>query len=140
MATAIDPASHGGGVQVGSDRNFGLVFAGAFAVIGLWPLVHHLSPRWWALVLALAFGVVAFAQPRWLHPLNVLWFRFGILLGRVVAPVVMGLVFFLCVAPIGLVMRLRGKDLLSLRRGAQKSYWVARDPPGPAPNTMTKQF
>jgi hypothetical protein len=140
MATAIDPASHGSEIKAGSDRSFGLVFAGVFAVIGLWPLVHHMPPRWWPLGLALVFGVLALAKAAWLHPLNVLWFRLGMLLARVVAPVVMGLVFFTCVTPIGLVMRMRGKDLLSLRRSGETSYWVVREPPGPAPATMTKQF
>lgn len=140
MATAIDPAPHGSDIKVGSDRSFGLVFAAVFAIVALWPLVHGHAPRWWALAIALGFGAVAMVKAAWLHPLNVLWFRLGMLLARVVAPVVMGLVFFLCVTPIGFIMRMRGKDLLSLHRSREASYWIVREPPGPEPGTMTKQF
>jgi hypothetical protein len=93
------------------------------------------------LAIAAAFGLAALAAPRMLHPLNALWFRLGLLLHRVVSPLVMGAVFFLCVTPIGLIMRMRGKDLLSLRReDGSRTYWVVRDPAGPDPATMTKQF
>jgi hypothetical protein len=141
MATAIDPTSHADEPAMGSDRNFGFVFAGVFAVIALWPLVGGHAPRWWGLAVGAVFALVALAKPAWLHPLNYLWFRFGTLLARVVAPVVMAAVFFLCVTPMGLIMRLMGKDLLSVRRaGEAKSYWIAREPPGPEPGTMKNQF
>jgi hypothetical protein len=87
------------------------------------------------------FGVVAVEVPWVLRPLNYVWFRFGLLLHRVVSPLVMGAVFFLCVLPIGILMRVARKDLLSLRRDATRdSYWIVRDPYGPDPETMKRQF
>jgi len=127
--------------QPGSDRNFGLVMAGAFAVLGALPLLHLARPHWWLLAVALAFAVLGLLAPRLLFPLNYVWFRFGLLLHRVISPIVIGAVFFLCVTPIGVIMRLLGKDVLSLRRRADlPSYWIVRDPPGPEPGTMTNQF
>ncbi|MDP6390627.1 MAG: SxtJ family membrane protein [Alphaproteobacteria bacterium] len=128
-------------VETSSDRSFGLVFAAVFAVIGLWPLVDGGAPRWWAIGVAAAVAAAAALRPAVLAPLNRLWTRFGLLLHRIVNPLVMGLLFFLVVTPTGLLMRLFGKDLLRLRRdAAAASYWIERDPPGPAPDTMKNQF
>jgi hypothetical protein len=125
----------------GSDRNFGLVMAAAAAIFGCLPLLRLAAPHWWLLVLAVVFAALALIIPRALHPLNYVWFRFGLLLHRVISPLVIGAVFFLCVTPIGVIMRLLGKDVLSLRRRADlASYWIVRDPPGPEPGTMTNQF
>lgn len=125
----------------GSDRNFGLVMAGAAVVLGCLPLLRGAPPHWWLLAIAVVFGALALLAPRALIPLNYLWLRFGLLLHRVVSPLVIGAVFFLCVTPIGLIMRLAGKDVLSLRhRDDLSSYWIVRDPPGPEPGTMTDQF
>src|ERR1700692_1669060 len=125
----------------GSDRNFGLVMAGAAAVLGSLPLLRGAPPEWCLLAVAIAFALLGLAAPRALFPLNYVWFRFGLLLHRVISPVVIGAVFFLCVTPIGLIMRLLGKDVLSLRRRADlPSYWIVRDPPGPTPGSMTDQF
>jgi hypothetical protein len=125
----------------GSDRNFGLVMAAAAAVFGCLPLLRLAAPHWWLIAVAVTFAAVALAVPRALHPLNYLWFRLGLLLHRVMSPLIIGAVFFLCVTPIGLIMRLFGKDVLSLRRRADlASYWIVRDPPGPEPGTMTNQF
>ena len=128
-------------VRPGSDRSFGLVMAAAAAIFGGLPLLRLAAPHWWLIGVAVAFAAFALAFPRALHPLNYVWFRFGLLLHRVVSPLVIGAVFFLCVTPIGLIMRLLGKDVLSLRRRADlASYWIVRDPPGPEPGTITKQF
>lgn len=128
-------------VKRGSERSFGLVFAGFFLVVGLFPLVRGGDGRWWAVGLALAFAAVALAAPRHLRPLNALWFRFGLALGRVVAPVVMAALYFLVVTPTGVLMRAVGKDPLRLRFDpSAKSYWIARDPPGPAPESLKNQF
>jgi len=128
-------------VRVGSDRSFGLVMAAAAAIFGGLPLLRLATPHWWLIGVAVAFAACALVYPRALHPLNYVWFRFGLLLHRVVSPLVIGAVFFLCVTPIGLIMRLFGKDVLSLRRRADlASYWIVRDPPGPEPGTMTNQF
>jgi hypothetical protein len=128
-------------LRPGSDRNFGLVMAGAAAIFGCLPLLRLASPHWWLLAVALVFAACALVVPRALHPLNYAWFRLGLLMHRVMSPLIIGAVFFLCVTPIGLIMRLFGKDVLSLRRRADlPSYWIVRDPPGPAPGTMTNQF
>ena len=127
--------------KVGSDRGFGLVFAGVFTLIGLWPALFGALPRWWALVIAAAFAIVTFVRPQALAPLKLLWFRFGLLLHAVVNPLVMALLFFLVVTPIALIMRLLGKRPLSLEiEPDAPSYWISRQPPGPAPDTMKQQF
>lgn len=134
-------------VEVGSERSFGLVFAVVFAIIGLWPLTGAFGDegagplRLWALGIAAVFVVLAFAAPKALKPLNLIWFKFGMLLHKIVNPLVMGLLFFVTVTPIALIMRIRGKDLLSMKFDPEAdSYWIERDPPGPAPETMSKQF
>ncbi len=128
-------------VRPGSDRSFGVVFAVVFAIIGCWPLLRGETPYWTILAIAAAFALAALVAPRLLRPLNWIWFRIGLLLHSVMSPLVMGAVFFLCVTPIGVVMRLLGKDVLALRRQAERStYWIVRDPPGPGPDTMKNQF
>jgi len=98
-------------------------------------------PRSWASAVAAGFALVALLAPRLLRPLNQAWFRFGMLLHRVVSPLVMGLLFFVTVTPIGLLMRLTGKDPLRLRFDpAADSYWIDREPPGPPPDSMRNQF
>jgi saxitoxin biosynthesis operon SxtJ-like protein len=125
----------------GSDRNFGLLFCGAFIVIGLWPLWHHHSIRWWALGLGLVFGVVGLAAPAVLAPLKRAWMKFGSLLGKVVSPIVMAVLLYIVVTPVGLLQRLFGRDPLLLARDPEaKTYWQFRNPPGPAPDSMTDQF
>jgi len=128
-------------VQGSSDRAFGLVFTGVFAVVGLWPLVSARPTRIWALCVAGAFLIAALVRPAVLAPLNRLWLRLGLLLQRITNPIVLGLLFFGTVLPIGLLMRLTGKNPLRLGfdRDAQ-SYWIERQPPGPAPDTMPRQF
>lgn len=129
-------------VEAGSNRAFGLVFAGFFAIVGLWPLVFRGDePRWWALALALAFVAVALLRPAWLARPNHWWMRFGLLLNRVVSPLVMGLLFYAMFTPFGVVMRLMGKDPLHRRfEAGADSYWIRREPPGPPPDTMKNQF
>lgn len=125
----------------GSDRAFGLVFAGVFAVIGLFPLLGGRPPRLWALLIAGLFVAVALIRPRWLGPANRLWLAFGLLLHRITSPVVLGLLFFVVFTPMGLLMRLMRKDPLRLRWDASaSSYWLHRNPPGPEPDTMRNQF
>lgn len=127
--------------EAGSDRSFGIVFAVVFAIVGLLPLVHGGTIRPWALVIAGAFLVVALTVPRILKPANQLWYRFGRLLHGIVTPVILGLMFFSTVTPMALIMRLMGKKPLALRfEPERQSYWIRRDPPGPAPETMKNQF
>ena len=124
-----------------SDRAFGLTLAGICGLIGAVRLAlgHH-HAAWWlgAAAIALLLGLF---RPAALAPLNRMWLRFGLVLYRLVSPVAMGLVFVTTVMPIGLVMRALGKDPLRLRPDSSApSYWIARDPPGPAPDTMKNQF
>lgn len=132
---------HKDDIQVGSEKSFGIVFAVVFAIIALWPLVDAHPVRWWALIVAFVFLVAAFIAQPLLKPLNLLWFKFGLLLYKVVNPVVMGLLYYLTVVPMGLAMRACGKDPLNRSFDADaKSYWIERDPPGPAPESMKNQF
>jgi hypothetical protein len=129
-------------VKTGSDRVFGLVFAVVFALIGVFPWIFSDGAvRVWALAVGAAFLAIALAVPRILHPLNRLWMRFGLLLHRIVNPVVLGIMFFVVVTPIALLMRWRGKDPLRLRfDAAAKTYWIARTPPGPDPRSLNHLF
>lgn len=141
MSNATDPRLPEGDERPGSDRSFGYVFAAVFGVISFWPLIHGHGPRWMALGIGAAFGVAAVVLPGVLRPLNYVWFRFGLILHRIVSPLVMTAVFFLCILPIGVLMRAAGKDLLSLKRDAARdSYWIVRSPYGPDPETMKRQF
>ena len=128
-------------VKSSSDRSFGIVFVVVFTIIALWPLKGGGDIRIWSAAIACAFLVIALARPSMLAPLNRVWSAFGMLLHKITNPLIMGLVFYSAVTPTALIMRLLGKDLLSLRfdRDA-KSYWIERDPPGPAPNSMNQQF
>ncbi|ACB95191.1 SxtJ family membrane protein [Beijerinckia indica] len=127
-------------VALGSDRKFGLVFGLVFAVLGLWPLARHgESVHLWALILAAIFVSLALVAPQILAPLNRAWFKLGLLLNIIVSPLLMGLMFFGAVFPFALF--LRHKDLLNRRLQPQaETYWIPRSPPGPAPDSLTKQF
>jgi hypothetical protein len=123
-----------------SERSFGLVFAVFFAAIAFLPLIRGGSARIWALVAAALFLTAAFLAPRLLAPLNVVWFYFGKLLHHITSPILLGLVFYLSVTPIGVLLRVFGKDVLALKkRPEQTSYWIEREP-GPAPDTLRNQF
>jgi hypothetical protein len=127
--------------ETGSNRSFGLVFAAVFAIIALWPLLRGGELRWIPLAIAAVFLGVALAAPATLAPLNRLWMRLGRLLHGVVNPIVMAIIFFGVVTPAGLIMRALGRDPLHLELDRQtSSYWIARQPPGPAPDTMRQQF
>jgi hypothetical protein len=124
-----------------SDRSFGWVFTVAFAVIALLPLWRHGPLRVWALAISAAMAIITLLKPALLHSANRLWARFGLLLNKIVSPVVTSLLFYLVVTPIGLLMRLFGQDPLRLRFDRQSvSYWIERTPPGPAPDSMSHQF
>jgi hypothetical protein len=128
-------------IVAGSDRSFGLVMAAAFAAVTLlngW----HAGRVWpWTGGIAALFLAAALLRPAVLHPLNLIWLKFGLLLHRLVNPVIMALLFYGTVLPTGLVMRMLGKDLLRLKREpGTDSYWIVRQPPGPAPETMKDQF
>ena len=125
-------------IKISSNRNFGLVFFFIFLVVSIWPLTHNESPRIWSAIISLAFLILVLTRSKLLTPLNRLWAKFGIILGSIIAPIVMGVVFFLVVTPTGLVMKIIGKDLLSIKYDKKKeTYWVKRDRPT---STMKQQF
>jgi hypothetical protein len=128
-------------VKTSSDRSFGLVFAGFFVLLGGLS-VYKGDQRWevW-FPLGVLFGVLALTAPQVLAPLNRVWAKFGLLLHAIISPVVIGLLFCVCITPIGFLMRLFGKDPLRLRfeRDAP-SYWIQREPPGPSPESFKNQF
>lgn len=124
-----------------SDRSFGLVFTALFLIIALSPLLHGHSVRLWAIGLSGTFLSLVIAAPKFLAPLNRLWMRFGMMMHHIVSPIALCVLFYGVVTPTGLLMRLAGKDLLRLRQDKQaKSYWIKRDPPGPAPNSLKLPF
>jgi len=124
-----------------SDRTFGLVFAAASLLVGLAPLRRHGHVRLWALGLALAFLAVALVRPSLLRVFNRLWMKLGYLMGRIVNPIVMAILFFTVFTPVGFLMRLFGKDPLRLKHDpVAGSYWIPRLPPGPSPDSMPRQF
>src|SRR5579884_1917846 len=124
-------------IKGASERTFGFTFAVFFALLGAAPLVRHHPVRIWALGVAAVFVAVTLIQASWLRPLNRTWIWIGAMMNRVVSPVISGLVFYIAVTPIALWMRMRGKDVLSLRRDPEAaSYWIERDPPGPEPASM----
>jgi len=124
-----------------SDRAFGLVIGVFLILVALAPLRTHHSIRWWALAPAVLILAAAAVRPAWLHPLNRAWTGLGLLLGRVVTPIVTGVLFFLVVTPVAFLLRLFGKDPLRLARDAQApTYWIERKPPGPPAESMVNQF
>lgn len=128
-------------VEGSPDRTFGLVIAGAFLVIAALPLLHAESPRWWALVVSAIFSGTALLKPVLLSRLNRLWMKLGVLLGKVISPITLGVLFYGVLTPVGALMRLTGKDPLRLKLDADAdSYWITREPPGPPPDSMTNQF
>jgi hypothetical protein len=129
-------------VKTSSDRSFGIVFAVVFAIIGFFPLLRDSGePLVWSLVVSSVFLVLAFALPSVLMPFNFVWTKFGLLLQKIVSPIVLGAMFYVVMTPFGLAMRLMGKDLLRLKLDkAADSYWIQRTPPGPSPESMKNQY
>ena len=117
------------------------MFAAVFALVAFWPLIHGHTVRWWSASLAVLFVLVAWLKPALLTHLNKVWTRLGLLLGGVVSPIALGVLFFLVITPMGLLMRLTGKDPLRLKfERSDESYWIRREPPGPKPDSLTNQF
>jgi hypothetical protein len=136
-----EPQGRAETIKASSNRSFGAVFATFCAIVSAlsW---YHAGRHWsWWLVAAVLFALAGWLRPHWLAPLNWLWTRLGLVLAAVISPVVMAIVFYACIAPIGFLMRLLGKDPLRLRYEPDaESYWIRRDPPGPAPETLKNQF
>jgi Saxitoxin biosynthesis operon protein SxtJ len=129
-------------VEGSSNRSFGLVFASVFFVIALWPFVFGRGGlRWWAAIVATVFALLALAAPAVLAAPNRAWMKLGLLLGRIVSPIVLGIMFFAVFTPMGWVLRAMGKDPMRLKRdAAAPTYWIERKPPGPPPESLNNQF
>ena len=128
-------------LKPGPDRTFGYVFAAFFFIVSMWPVISGHAPRYWALVAATAFALSALAFPRVLRPANITWFYVGLVLNEIMSPVIMALIFTIAFLPIGLLMRLMGKDLLDLqRRPEAKTYWTIRTDRSITPQSMRDQF
>ena len=113
-------------IKISSNRSFGVVFFIFFLAIALYPMINSGEYRLWAIIISSLFLVLGLINSSILTPLNLLWFKFGILLGRIVSPVVMAFIFFCVVTPTGLIMKLFRKDLLNLKKKDKKSYWIER--------------
>ena len=124
-------------IKISSNRSFGIVFFVVFLLIALYPLINSGEIRIWSVVIASIFLVLGILNSNILLPLNKLWFKFGIFLGKIISPIIMGIIFFLVVTPIGLIMRLLGKDVLNLRYNDYKSYWIEKTGPK---SKMKNQF
>ena len=116
-------------IKIGSNRNFGIVFFIVFLLIATYPLINYGEIRQWSLILSLIFLILGLINSKILTPLNILWFKFGIFLGKIISPLVMGIIFFFVVTPIGLVMRLLSKDILNLKFNNESSYWIKKTGP-----------
>jgi hypothetical protein len=125
-------------IKINSNRSFGIVFFFVFLIVSLWPLINENPVRVWFSYIAIIFLILGLMNSNLLTPLNVLWFKFGKLLGSIVAPIVMGIVFFIIITPTGFIMRIFGKDLLNKKyNNKSKSYWINREK---SKGTMKQQF
>jgi|TARA_B100001059_G_C17417022_1_gene371284 hypothetical protein len=111
-------------VKIGSNKSFGIVFFGVFFIIALYPLIYDNQIRVWALFISLFFLVLGLKNSKLLNPLNKIWFRFGMLLGKIISPLVMSVIFFTVVTPISVIMKILKKDLLRLKFNDSETYWI----------------
>ena len=124
-------------IKIGSNRSFGIVFFVVFLIIATYPLINGNELRLWSLIISLVFLFLGLVNSKILNPLNKLWFKFGIFLGKVISPLIMGIIFFLVVTPIGILMRLLNKDLLNLKFKNTSTYWIEKTEPK---SKMKNQF
>ena len=124
-------------VNLPSNKNFGIVFFIVFLLVALYPLINNQEIRTWSILVSIIFLFLGLINSVILTPLNKLWFIFGIFLGKIVSPFIMGIIFFLVVTPIGLLMRLFGKDILNLKYNKNNTYWIEKKGPK---SLMKNQF
>jgi len=124
-------------LKIGSNRSFGILFFIVFLLIALYPLVHSEYIRIWSLIISLVFLLLGAINSQILTPLNILWMKFGLFLGKIISPIIMGLIFFFVVTPTGLIMRIFKKDLINLKFNNDKSYWINKNDPK---SNMKNQF
>ena len=124
-------------IKISSNKSFGIVFFTVFLIIAIWPLLNGHEIRSWSLIISIVFLLLGILNSKILTPLNKIWFKFGILLGSVIAPIIMSIIFFLVVTPTSLLMKLFGKDILGIKKNRSKSYWVEKSGPK---SKMKNQF
>ena len=124
-------------INISSNKSFGIVFFIFFLFISLYPIINEENIRIWSLIVSLIFLILGIKNSSILSPLNKLWFRFGLLLSRIISPIIMGVIFFLVVTPTGLLMRLFNQDLLKLKFNKNQSYWIVKNDPK---SKMKNQF
>ena len=124
-------------IKLGSNRSFGILFFVLFLIIALYPLINNDDLIIWSLLISLVFLILGIINSRILTPLHILWIKFGIFLGKIVSPLIIGLIFFIIVTPIGFIMRAMGKDLLNLKFNKSKTYWIEKKGPK---SKMKNQF
>ena len=124
-------------IKIGSNRSFGVVFFIVFLIISIYPLLNNENIRIWSLVISIIFLILGLLNSKLLNPLNKIWFKFGLLLGKIISPIVMGIIFFFVVTPIAILMKLLRKDLINLKFNKNKTYWI--DKSGPK-SKMKNQF
>ena len=124
-------------IKTGSNKSFGIIFFIVFIIISLYPLVNQEDIRIWSLFIAFIFLILALLNSKILTPMNKIWTRFGLFLGNFISPIVMGIIFFFVVTPIGLLMRLFGKDILNLKKNKFSTYWIKKTN---QKSNMEKQF
>ena len=123
--------------KISSNRSFGILFSIVFAIIAFWPTINGNPLRLWSIPISVIFLVLGLLNSKLLNPINIVWVKFGELLGRIVAPIVMAIIYFIIVTPIGLFMRLIGKDLLNIKFSKSNTYWIKREK---KVGSMKKQF
>ena len=124
-------------IKIGSNKSFGIVFFIVFFIIALFPLINNSEIRVWAVIISLIFLILGLINSKILTPLNKAWLKFGIFLGKIISPLIMGIIFFLVVTPIGILMKMLKKDLLNLKFNKHKSYWIEKTEPK---SKMKNQF
>ena len=124
-------------VNLPSNKNFGIVFFIVFLLIGLFPLIQNKEPRVWSLVISIIFLILGILNSKILTPLNKFWMKFGLFLGNLISPIVMGIIYFGVITPTGIIMRILKKDILNLKKNNKKTYWLEKDN---ANNNMRNQF
>ena len=124
-------------IKISSNRSFGIVFCAFFLIVSLYPLINEEPIRYWSLIVSIIFLILGILNSNILSPLNKAWFKFGLFLGKIVSPIVMGIIFFAVVTPIALILKIMGKDLLNLKKSKINSYWIAKTGPK---SKMKNQF
>lgn len=128
-------------IEKSSERTFGIIFSVFFCIVGLFPVMSGGSISWWAFPLAVFFLIAAFLFPKFLAPLNFIWMKFGSLLHKIVSPIILTIIYFLAVVPVGLIMKLLGKDILNLKMDkSRKSYWIDRSKENSKKESLRRQY